>query len=174
MTNGNGDAELPDNRAKAVEAGLTHFQSVAAERDSWERKCRDLEANVQGWKIAMEAQDARLVELESRAVTMQLERDEAVAERAVYETLFISLQAQMRAFKIPSAPLIRDRSEEKQDGEPMPYYDQGNYPPHPVGDPIGGLVRELVNAGRSPIMPEPQRSEEAVPERAPVLGPQYR
>ena len=103
----------------------------------------------------MEAQDARVAELESRAQTMQLQRDEAISDRAVYETLFISIKAQLRAFAIPNEPLIRERNENEDILEAM------REAPHHTSitrEQYERIGRDLINVGLS------QRGE-PVPER---------
>jgi hypothetical protein len=147
---------LPPERKAAVMAGLEQFQSVAADRQRWEAKCRDLETTIAGYKVAMEAQEARVAELESRAQTMQLQRDEAISDRAVYETLFISIKAQLRAFAIPNEPLIRERNDNEDILEAMreaPHHTTAITREH-----YERLGRDLINVGRS------QRGE-PVPER---------
>lgn len=103
---GNG-IELSPARQAAYESGLLFHQQVAAERDALLIEVRNLRSEIAGYKVAAEAQAAQMNGMESRIATMQLVRDQAVAERATYEALFVTLQAQMRAFKIPAAPLIK-------------------------------------------------------------------
>jgi hypothetical protein len=107
-SNGNGSHELPPPREAVVEQGLRIHQETAAERDDLRRRLSERETDIAGFKVAIEALQAQLAEAESRVATMTLVRDQAVADRAVYETLFISIQAQLRAFKVPAAPLIKE------------------------------------------------------------------
>jgi hypothetical protein len=103
------DAPLPDDRKAAVEYGLTQFNVMAAERDALRDQVRQLKSDLAGYKVALDAQQAQVSDMESRVATSTAIRDQAVADRAVYETLFISVQAQLRAFQIPHAPLIAER-----------------------------------------------------------------
>lgn len=105
MTN-NGKAELQEDRRAAVEAGLVHYQMVAEERDRLTKELAASKNEVAALKVAVEAQSAQMNEMESRVSSMQIVRDQAVAERAKYETLFASFQAMLRTFAVPAAPLI--------------------------------------------------------------------
>ena len=105
VTNGNG---LPNDRQAAIEYGLVQFQTIAAERDDLHKENIALKTEIAGLKVAFEAQQAQINDMDSKVSTMSLIRDQAVADRTVYEVLFVSLQAQMRAFAVPSAPLIKD------------------------------------------------------------------
>jgi len=111
--NGNGNKnDLPDDRKAAVEAGLAHYQLVAAERDALAKEIDKLLKEITSYKIMVEAQKSQMNDLESRATSAGILRDEAVAERAKYETLFMSFQAMLRTFNIPAAPLIKEMNDE--------------------------------------------------------------
>jgi septal ring factor EnvC (AmiA/AmiB activator) len=97
---------LREDRAAAVEAGLVHYQMVAAERDSLAKELANSKNEIASLKVVAEAQAAQLNEMLSRISSMQLVRDQAVAERAKYETLFASFQAILRTFAVPATPLI--------------------------------------------------------------------
>src|SRR5262249_36849914 len=51
--------------------------------------------------IELEELRAVVNKLESTASTHQAQRDQAVADRVAYETLFAAINAQLRIFKIP-------------------------------------------------------------------------
>jgi len=109
--NGNGNknsADLPADRAAAVEAGIVHYQLVAAERDQLAKDVVALNNEITSYKIMVEAQKSQMNDLESRIAAAGAIRDQAVAERAKYETLFMSIQAMLRTFNIPAAPLIKE------------------------------------------------------------------
>lgn len=106
-TNGN-HTELPEDRKAAVQYGLEQFQVIASERDVLQRENFALKSDVAGLKVALEAQTAQMSEMESRVSSAMLTRDQALAERIKYEALFVSVQAQLRAFNVPAAPLIKD------------------------------------------------------------------
>jgi hypothetical protein len=103
---------LPASRQAAVEQGLQYFNETAAERDALRIEVARLNSDVATHKVAAEALSAQIADMESRVQTATMMRDQAVGERAVYEALFISVQAQLRAFKIPAAPLIKVRDTE--------------------------------------------------------------
>lgn len=111
-TNGGTDVSLPERRKAAVAAGLEQYNHIANERDKFETEVRELRTQIAGYKVALEADASRIAELESRATTLTLERDQAVADRVKWEGLFVSIKAMLRAFAVPNAPLIKDRSEE--------------------------------------------------------------
>lgn len=114
--NGRGKAvELPQDRKAAVEAGLAHFQLVSAERDSLQRQLHDMRSEMAALKVVAEAQKSQMTEMESRNATMLAIRDQAVAERAKYETLFMSFQAMLRTFNIPAAPLVKEMNTNEND-----------------------------------------------------------
>ena len=115
VDNGNGNRlELPEDRKAAVEAGLTHYQMVSAERDGLAKEIAQLKSEIATLKVVAEAQRSQINEMESRATTHLLTRDQAVADRAKYETLFIAFQSMLRAFKVPAAPLVKEMKDETE------------------------------------------------------------
>jgi len=109
----NGMEELREDRRAAVEAGLVHYQMVADEKDRLTKELAATKSDLAATKVVVEAQVAQLNEMESRIASMQLIRDQAVADRAKYETLFASFQAILRTFAIPAIPLIKGNSDEE-------------------------------------------------------------
>ena len=103
--NGKG-VQLQEDRRAAVEAGLVHYQMVAAERDSLIKELAAVRNELAGLKVVAEAYKSQMNDIESRITSMQLIRDQAIAERAKYETLFASFQAMLRTFAIPATPFI--------------------------------------------------------------------
>jgi len=99
-------AALPERRVKVFELGMLEFQNMGAERDELRDEVAALKIEMSARQVELEAMRSRIADMESRVATAVLMRDQAVAERAIYETLFISFQAQLRAFKIPAAPLV--------------------------------------------------------------------
>ena len=113
MANNNGSvAELQEDRRAAVEAGLVHYQLVADERDRLAKELTAARGEIAGLKMALEVQTSQINVMESRVQAMQLVRDQAVAERAKYETLFATVQAMLRTFSIPATPYITGASDE--------------------------------------------------------------
>lgn len=110
MTETNGSR--PDS--EAVKAAIAHhvsgFDRIVSERDELQRQNDKLEQMLTVMRIECEGLRAELAAERSRTASYQSERDEAVANTAVYQTLFISFQAQMRAFGIEHAPLVKETS----------------------------------------------------------------
>lgn len=150
-TNGNGNNELPANRVALVEAGLAQFQSVAAERDRLEKEVADLRSDLAAQKVVNEAMAEQINTMQSHVSSMMLIRDQAVADRAVYETLFISFQSQLRAFQIPAAPLVRE----------TPNANAGN-------NTSDSVMHDIIRRGIAKL-PEQDRSQENMAERVPPL-----
>lgn len=111
----NGD--LSPARQHAVEQGLALYHQVAEERDALLKEVGKLRSDIAGYRVAIDAKDAIMADLESRIVTMQMVRDEAVAHKIKWEVFFAGLWAQMRAYQVPAAPLIV-ASEEEHDQMP--------------------------------------------------------
>ena len=107
-TNG---SELPAARQAAVEQGLATFHEIAAERDALRDEVRHLKSNEAGYKVALEAKDAQMADLESRAHTLTIVRDEAVGRRAELETVLSSVMSVLRAFQIAHEPLVKPRND---------------------------------------------------------------
>ena len=110
--------QLPADRQKAVEAGLAHYQMVSAERDKLMGEVARLQSENAALKVVAEAQKSQLIDADSRIASMQIVRDQAVAIRAAYESLFSIQIAQLRAFKIPAVPLIKEINNEGSSSDP--------------------------------------------------------
>lgn len=103
--------ELPESRQAAWAQSMAMYQETAAKLDAANIEVARLKADIAGYKVALEAKDSIMADLESRIHTMQMVRDEAVAHRAKWETLFTSVQAQLRAFQVPAAPFVQMHEE---------------------------------------------------------------
>ncbi len=104
--------ELPEDRAKTVEAGLALFQQVQAERDALREELRETREIVTRQQVEIDSLHNLHNMLESHIQSYMLQRDEAVAQRAAYETLFATVQAQLRVFNLPATPLVKDHGPE--------------------------------------------------------------
>lgn len=113
-SNGSVTTQKPRSR-RAHYAGEV-IQDLVEGRDSAERENAALKTDIAAHLVELEALRSRLADMESRVATAVLVRDQAVADRAVYETLFISIAAQMRAFQIPVAPLVKAAEEPEPGG----------------------------------------------------------
>jgi septal ring factor EnvC (AmiA/AmiB activator) len=103
--------ELPGDRIKAVETGLAMYQQSQAEVDRLRNELRVANETISQMQVQLESMRQLSNMLESQIHTHQMERDVAVADRAVYETLFASLQGMLRAFNIPAAPVITTKTQ---------------------------------------------------------------
>jgi chromosome segregation ATPase len=99
--------DLPENRKAAVAHGLAQYQRLAAQADEMADEIARLKVEMAGLKVVCEAQRSQLNESESRLQSAYAVRDQAVDQRAVYESLFTSLLAMLRAHNVPNAPLVR-------------------------------------------------------------------
>lgn len=110
------ESALPADRQAAVEQGLALFQITAGERDRLKTQVAELNNTITQQRVEIEALQSLVNMMESRTRDHQIERDQAVAERAAYESLFIVIQAQMRAFQVPNVPLVKAAPEQQQTG----------------------------------------------------------
>lgn len=116
VLNGN---DLPADRIKQVEAGLTLFQQIQAERDALRDELREANEIITRQRVEIESLNQLHNMLESHIQTYMVQRDDAVAQRAAYETLFATVQAQLRVFNLPSTPLVKGAVNAVQDREPV-------------------------------------------------------
>jgi hypothetical protein len=109
---GPNNVELPPAREAVIEQAQRVHQEVAHERDLLRLTVSELRTEIEGLKAVIEVHEVSQTQMESRVRTATLERDRAVADRAAFETLFSLQLAQLRTFKLPNIPLIRDRTED--------------------------------------------------------------
>jgi len=110
-TNGTDKPELPERYEAYANTFVRQQMAVAAERDQLAADNAKLRADIVLYKVEIEARHSELNELRSNEQTAMLMRDKAIAERAKWEALFISIQAQMRVFEVPAAPLVTQPNE---------------------------------------------------------------
>lgn len=108
MRDGGDHGALPPDRLKAVEYGIAQFQQIGHERDELRKEIIATRERVAALEIEAEGLRSQLNDAESKVITAYMVRDKALADRIKYESLFVSVQAQMRAFAVPAAPLISD------------------------------------------------------------------
>jgi hypothetical protein len=92
----------------AVAHGIANYQRAVTERDELQKQNDRQEQMLTVAKIEIEGLRAELAAAQSRIASYQHDRDDAVANLGVYQTLFISFLAQMRAFGIEHAPLVKE------------------------------------------------------------------
>jgi len=98
---------LPEDRQKYVEFGILATQKTIVERDEAWAEITRLNQQVIALKTEISSLQALSGAMESRASSYQNSRDEAVAQRAEYEVLLRSIQAQLREFKIQHEPIAK-------------------------------------------------------------------
>ena len=98
---------LPAQRMKAVETGLAMFQASQAEVERLEKELDKAKDKINELSIENDGLRQHNTQMDSIARTHQMERDQAVADRVSYETLFAAVQAQLRIFHIPSPMLAK-------------------------------------------------------------------
>ncbi|WP_442784137.1 hypothetical protein [Collimonas fungivorans] len=110
-TNGGIPQQSPEELAvaTAVQHHVASYQRVVAERDELQRQLDRMEQSMTVSKIEIEALRAERGAAVSRMESYQRERDDAVANLTVYQTMYISMMAQLRAFGIEHAPLIKEQ-----------------------------------------------------------------
>ena len=110
-TNGTDKPELPEKYEAYATQYVRQQMAVAAERDALATECAKLKADIVLYKVEIEARHSEIAGMRSSEQSAMLMRDQAIAERAKWEALFISLMAQMRAFQVPAAPLVTEAAE---------------------------------------------------------------
>jgi hypothetical protein len=94
---------------KAQDAIEQHYVEVAALTEERDRAKADYDKAMElctKAKHTIQGLQDELADIKGRMTAYQLERDEAVAKYAKLEGLFVSIQAQLRAFEIPKAPAV--------------------------------------------------------------------
>ena len=81
---------------------------MAHERDELRNENTGLKDRVAALEIEAEGLRSHINDAQSQTRSAMLVRDQALADRIKYEALFVSVQAQLRAFAVPSEPLIKD------------------------------------------------------------------
>jgi hypothetical protein len=98
----------PSPEQLAVQHGIATYAKVQQERDEAYKQIEALGKQLTVSKIEIEALRAEAAATGSRCSSYQLERDDAIANLAVYQTLFITVQGILRTFGIKHEALIRD------------------------------------------------------------------
>ena len=109
--NPNGIAQTPEELA--VAHGIASYQQLRSERDDLQTQLNRLEQILTVSKIEIEGLRAEKEITATRLESYQHERDKAVEDLAIYKTLFRTLQGILRTFGIEHAPLLKDKSPEK-------------------------------------------------------------
>ena len=98
-------AQTPEELA--VAHGIASYQQLRSERDALQQKVNQLEQQLTVSKIEIEGLRATAAVSETRVETYQHERDNAVVDLAIYQTLFTTVQGIWRTFGVENAPLIK-------------------------------------------------------------------
>jgi len=78
---------LPAAREAVIEQAQRVYQEVAHERDQLLRKVGELQSDIAGYKVALEAHSSMEAQRDSRMATLQAERDHAVRQAAEVRTV---------------------------------------------------------------------------------------
>jgi hypothetical protein len=92
----------------AVAHGIASYKRMAMERDELKTHLEKLEQVLTVAKIEIEGLRAEAAAQLTRLESYQHERDEAVGNLAVYQTLFTTLQGVLRTFGIDHAPIVKE------------------------------------------------------------------
>ena len=103
--------DLPEHRAKTVEAGLATFQHMSHQVDELRQDITALQDDIGRKEAQIDSLKQTIRIFEEQARAYQEERDQAVADRCVYETLFASFRSMLDTFRIPITPLVRKQEE---------------------------------------------------------------
>jgi hypothetical protein len=98
--------------ATAVQHHVASYQRVIGERDELQRVVDKQEQMLTVARIEVEGLRAELAASQSRIASYQQERDDAVTNLAVYQTMYMTLMSILRTFGIENAPLVKDHSHE--------------------------------------------------------------
>lgn len=99
---------LPEAHQQDLEATLRDIYAVRARNEDQAKTITDQNTEIAALKAANMMMESAKNASESRVVSYQAERDQAVAERAKWETLFVSIQAQLEAFIPPTLPIVKE------------------------------------------------------------------
>lgn len=102
---------LPEIHQNDFEGTVREHYAVIADRDELRTEVAGLKTELAASKAANMMLEGALNAERSRVVSSQLERDRAVADRAKWETLFVSIQAQLEAFIPPTLPIVKEAAE---------------------------------------------------------------
>ena len=99
---------LPEAHQQDLEATLRDIYAVRARNEDQAKTITDQNTEIAALKAANMMMESAKNASESRVVSYQLERDQAVADRAKWETLFVATRAQWDAFIPPTLPIVKE------------------------------------------------------------------
>jgi hypothetical protein len=120
---------LDDVAQAAVSHGLTQWQKMVQERDSFRQEAERLRAELTSCKIALEAQSSYAAQMESRMADTIALRDQTMAERIKWESLFVGIMAQLKAFDVPAGPLVRGVEHDRENDQDVANRTAGGFRP---------------------------------------------
>lgn len=101
-------AALNDRQKQALDFTFAEHLRVKGELEEAQSENATLRQALAEAFIQIETLRSWNTHLESQVETAGIKRNQAIAERAVYETFFAGILAQMREFKVPAVPLIAE------------------------------------------------------------------
>ena len=99
---------LPEAHQQDFEATLRDIYGLRARCEAHEKTIAELTTEIAALKAANMMMESNVAASESRIVSYQAERDQAVADRAKWETLFVATRAQWDAFIPPTLPIVKE------------------------------------------------------------------
>lgn len=93
---------IPESRQATIQAGLLMMQTVQHELDVARTENASLELRLKSAEAEIESLNRTITKQESEIVEYRMARDQAVADRAVYEVLFDQLRSNLDAAVRPA------------------------------------------------------------------------
>jgi hypothetical protein len=92
----------------AVAHGIASYKRMEVERNDLKNEVEKLEQVLTIAKLEIEGLRAENAAQQTRLESYQHERDEAIGNLAIYQTLFTSFQGLLRTFGIDHAPIVKE------------------------------------------------------------------
>jgi hypothetical protein len=108
--NSNDGSQPPSSpEAEQFATSIVAYNTLKQERDDLQKQLDKMQQNLTVFKIENEQLRAQLTIERERNVTYQHDIDEIKDVASGFQALFIGIMAQMRAFQIEHAPLVKDK-----------------------------------------------------------------
>jgi chromosome segregation ATPase len=128
-TNG---STLPPAREAVIEQAQRVYQEVAHERDQLLRKVGELQSDIAGYKVALEAHSSMEAQRDSRMATLQAERDMAVRQAAEVRTVLHNIMAIGQPYlhsQLPVTPADGGQADDRENDQDAANRTAGSFRP---------------------------------------------